>query len=221
MELFDALRGAKGTSRLCAMAGRRSRWTRGGRPSGPKTSRRRWDRFPEAAENWWGVVLTGFDDDHADPDGLGLAAGGLRTGLADVSQVLQGHGERQAPVSNVIRKHERTAGEYAEPARARVGPASTGSTRAYLGRRPVGRIRPGALLAARPRDMDSSNKLQHRAEDRGDRSGRFRVTSWTGDTEKPAVGTGLWRSSTMRYWPTCWPRPHHGSKNAAQPWHGP
>ena len=95
----------RGTSRLSAMVGRQSQWIRGGPAERSDDITSKVDRFLMRRE-LVGIVLTGFDDDHADPDGLDWLLEDYAAAWVMYPKYYK-ETENARLVFNVIRKHER------------------------------------------------------------------------------------------------------------------
>ena len=128
------------------------------------------DRFLRRRE-LVGIVLTGFDDDHADPDGLDWLLEAYAAAWVMYPKYYK-ETENARLVFNVIRKHERRRENTPNPLE-RVSVRLDRLDSRYLDEL-SDEFELGALFPAR-RGHGQLEQLQHRPEDRRSRSRRLRI----------------------------------------------
>ena len=158
-----------------------------------------------------GVVLTGLDDDHADPAGLDWLLENYTPGWVMYPRYYKST-ENAAAVFNVIRKHERRRGQAGRPLRRIPVRLDKLESRHLDGLAEEFRLE---LFSPHVEDMDNSNNCSVVLKVEGIGAGGFTYLA-TGDTENPRwdriVGLfgGALRSDALA-------APHHGSRDAAHP----
>ena len=141
------------------------------------------DRFLRRRE-LVGVVLTGLDDDHADPAGLEWLLGDADSCVGDVSQVLQGH--RQRPTCIQHNSQARATGETTHRTRSRdVSVRLDRLNSRYFD--DLSEDFQLELFSPHIDDMDNSNNCSIVLKIEGIGPGGFAYLV-TGDTENPAMG---------------------------------
>ena len=168
------------------------------------------DRFLRRRE-LVGIVLTGFDDDHADPDGLDWLLEAYAAAWVMYPKYYK-ETENARLVFNVIRKHERRRENTPNPLE-RVSVRLDRLDSRYLDE--LSDEFDLELFSPHVEDMDNSNNCSIVLKIEGGGPGGFGYLV-TGDTENPrwdrivALFDDALAADVMA-------APHHGSKNAAHP----
>ena len=159
-----------------------------------------------------GVVLTGFDDDHADPDGLDWLLEDYTPAWVMYPKYFKDT-ENARLLFNVIRKHERRRKSTRNPL-ARVSVRLDRLDSRYLDHHLSDEF-DLELFSPHVEDMDNSNNCSIVLKIEGIGPGGFAYLV-TGDTENPRWDriVALFDDALLA---DVLAAPHHGSKNAAHP----